>query len=198
VIDLTGQQFGKLLVVERAPSRTGSNYAWWTVRCACGKQYAVSGAALRAGQHSCGCVKAKHRKHGHTAIDPEHPDRDRHSPTYRSWQAMLDRCHNPKSAHWPQYGGSGITVCKRWRIGFVTFLADMGERPEGHTLDRFPDKGGNYKPSNCRWATPAEQAANRVTVAELRQKVEQLEQQVIRLKRRLNRKKRSDPKEAEP
>ena len=137
---------------------------------------------------SCGCVKAKHRKHGHTAIDPEHPDRNRHSPTYRSWCAMLSRCHNPKDPHWPGYGGRGISVCKRWRAGFVNFLADMGERPESHTLDRFPDNEGNYKPGNCRWATSAEQAANRVTTVELRRRIEQLAQQVIRLKSRLKKK----------
>ena len=184
VIDLTGQVFGKLTVIERASSRVGNLYAWWTVRCACGKQYDVCGASLRAGQRSCGCVNPKNRTHGHTARDPRFPDRDRHSPTYRSWLAMLRRCENENCLQWPMYGGNGIKVCKRWH-SFAALLEDMGERPPGHTLDRFPNKAGDYKPSNCRWATPAQQANNREKPAELRLKIHQLEQQVLRLKKRL-------------
>lgn len=184
VINLAGRRFGKLLVVERANRPKNSRYAWWTVQCDCGKRYAVSGAALRAGQRSCGCVKAKRVKHGHTAIDPLHPDRDRHSPTYRTWRAMIARCTNPRDPHWPKYGGSGITVCKRW-LTFANFLKDMGERPLGHTLDRYPNKRGGYKPSNCRWATPAQQAANRETTVELRAKAERLERTIKRLRLRI-------------
>lgn len=186
VLDLTGKPFGKLLVIERASSRKGSNYAWWTVRCKCGKRFDVSGASLRAGQRSCGCVNPRNRTHGHTAIDPRFPDRDRHSPTYRSWRAMISRCTNKRSAQWPKYGGKGIKVCKRWRNSFAAFLADKGERPLGCTLDRFPNKRGDYKPSNCRWATPSQQANNRETMEELRQKIVRLEHHVRRLKRRLN------------
>ncbi len=91
-------------------------------------------------------------RHGHT--------RDgKRSPTWLSWRSMHDRCSNPASDAWEWYGGRGITACARW-ASFEAFLADMGERPEGQTLDRIdPDRG--YEPDNCRWATWHEQAVNR-------------------------------------
>jgi hypothetical protein len=81
------------------------------------------------------------------------------TPTYLSWQNMRQRCNNPNVPRWANYGGRGITVCARWN-SFESFLADMGERPEGKTLDRV-DNDGNYEPGNCRWATSAEQMGNR-------------------------------------
>jgi hypothetical protein len=69
---------------------------------------------------------------------------------------MKDRCQNPNSNNWEAYGARGVTVCERWQ-SFENFLADMGERPEGKTLDRYPDRNGGYGPDNCRWATPLEQ-----------------------------------------
>lgn len=82
------------------------------------------------------------------------------TPTFRSWCAMLQRCLDPNAEKYPKYGGAGIKVCKRWR-SFEKFLEDMGERPAGTTLDRFPNRRGNYAPCNCRWATPKQQVANR-------------------------------------
>lgn len=78
---------------------------------------------------------------------------------YKAWTGMLQRCNNPNSVEYSRYGGSGITVCERWH-DFANFYADMGERPPGMTLDRI-DSAGNYCKSNCRWATVAEQLANR-------------------------------------
>lgn len=91
-------------------------------------------------------------EHGHTV-------NNRRSPTYSSWQAMIRRCENPKDIRYDRYGARGIGVCDRWHT-FENFLADMGERPPGRTLDRIDGNRG-YEPGNCRWATPAQQTANR-------------------------------------
>lgn len=91
--------------------------------------------------------------HGHTVGG-------RISPTYSSWRAMLARCCNPRSPGYPYYGEKGVAACRRWCDSFAAFLADLGERPPGTTLDRLdPTKG--YFPGNCRWATRTEQTRSR-------------------------------------
>jgi hypothetical protein len=84
------------------------------------------------------------------------------SDTYRSWHGMRQRCSDPKQENYKYYGGRGITVCDRWQ-SFENFLADMGERPEGTSIDRYPDNDGNYEPGNCRWATRSQQQHNKRT-----------------------------------
>jgi hypothetical protein len=80
--------------------------------------------------------------------------------TFKSWESMLQRCTNKNSPDYHRYGGKGVVVCRRWKNSFERFIDDMGERPEGTSLDRFPDKHGNYEPTNCRWATAGQQQRN--------------------------------------
>ena len=93
-------------------------------------------------------------KHGHNPSKTSKP-----SPTYISWRDMKQRCQNPNHKYYEYYGGRGIEVCERWQ-DFVNFFEDMGERPEGLTLDRI-NNNGNYEPGNCRWITRKEQVQNR-------------------------------------
>jgi hypothetical protein len=153
--DITNQRFGRLLAIGRAYSKPNRGIFWHCL-CDCGKTSTVRGASLRTGRViSCGCAKGRHKHSGNGA------DRER-SPTYRSWQSMIARCAQPSNPAFAHYKRRGITVCDRWR-NFENFLADMGERPSGTTLDRWPNNDGNYEPGNCRWATKQEQGNNRIT-----------------------------------
>lgn len=153
--DLTSQRFGRLTVYFFAGwDRHGS--ALFLCVCDCGNDITVRGRTLRIGdQVSCGCKK-REQKHGHALVNGR-PTRE-----YNSWTALRSRCSNPNDEHWPDYGGRGISVCERWQgeQGFVNFLADMGLRPAGMTIDR-KNVNGNYEPDNCRWATNSEQQKNK-------------------------------------
>jgi hypothetical protein len=92
--------------------------------------------------------------HGHSRANGGKP-----TPTYNSYRSMLARCYDPTHENYKNYGGRGIKVSGSWRNSFDTFLADMGERPEGRTLDRV-DVNGDYGTANCKWSTDEEQKTN--------------------------------------
>lgn len=154
-VDIEGRRFGKLVVVSYAGMFKTKGK--WHCQCDCGNTTTTVGADLRQGlSKSCGCGRKAgaiaagkaNRRHGLTA-----------TPTYWSWQSMLARCDNQSHKSFAGYGGRGITICAAWR-NFDSFLADMGERPIGMTLER-KDTNGNYEPDNCCWATHTAQARNR-------------------------------------
>jgi hypothetical protein len=136
-------------------------------RCGCGALFSARIEHLRSGNtKSCGCLRnavlkvASEHKKGTRKLEVS--PSNRRSPlygTYLSWVNMRQRCENPKVTQFKDYGGRGITVCPQW-ARFEVFLADMGVRPPGLTLDR-SNNDGNYEPGNCRWATRKEQSANR-------------------------------------
>lgn len=141
----------------QAPNLPGDRRSRWHCLCDCGNKAEVLGAHLRAKTRatvSCGCHnRSKNLTHGHSTRDHGQ------SSTYSTWAAMWRRCTNPKTARYDAYGGRGIRVCDRWR-SFANFLADMGVKPTGLTLER-DDSNVHYEPSNCRWATQIEQQRNR-------------------------------------
>lgn len=143
---LLGRRFGKLTVVERTGSNKRHN-ALWKCRCDCGNETLVSSPLLIKGRtKSCGCLTVA--THGESG-----------SRTYRIWNHMKQRCSNPNTKQWMDYGGRGIRVCERWEK-YENFLADMGIAPPRLTLER-GNANGNYEPENCRWATYAEQSRNK-------------------------------------
>lgn len=151
IIDLTGKKFGKLTVIKISSNREKNGSLRWICKCECGNVKEIRGSHLKSGlTTSCGC-KTKIFRDKNT----------KNIPLYATRATMIARCYNPHNQKYKRYGARGITVCEEWRKSFLSFYTwahENGYR-KGLTLDRI-NNDGNYEPSNCRWATPKQQANN--------------------------------------
>lgn len=148
-----GKTFGNLTITslrrreKMSPKRTN---IFWNCVCDCGNEVVRSHKVILCNpEASCGCVSTTINYHGHS-----------YSKTYKIWTGIVQRCTNEKDTNYHHYGGRGIGVCERWNSSFENFLEDMGECPEGHSIDRI-NVNGNYEKSNCRWATNEIQGFNK-------------------------------------
>ena len=160
-IDISGMRFGNLTAVSF--SHTENKHTFWTFVCDCGKSIvAMKSNAIRKDRKSisCGCNNKKRMKENNPLATHLKSGNDQYKKTYCSWKKMRDRCYVKTESSYKYYGGKGVSVCERWINSFQNFLDDMGERPEGKTLDRI-DPYGNYEKANCRWASNKEQANNK-------------------------------------
>jgi hypothetical protein len=143
-------KFGKLTAIkESGVTRGARTRVLWLCQCECGNQHLVTSGNLKAGAtKSCGCMRPK-----------TYYSKDKF---YMVWRGMINRCHNPNVRDYKNWGGRGIVVCDEWRYDFPVFRDWMirnGAR-KGLSVDRFPDKNGNYCPENCRLATSKQQTNN--------------------------------------
>lgn len=137
--NIAGQIFSEVTVLYYTGvhlSPQGKRTSMWFCQCSCGKKFIASGNNLkRENTKTCGCSRGSHKMSD--------------SPEWEAWSAIIQRCKNPRNPGFKNYGGRGISVCKRWEK-FENFIADMGIRPEGHSIDR-TNNNGDYEPSNCKW-----------------------------------------------
>lgn len=153
-LELNGRRFGRLVAIQFSHSAKRQRY--WQCECDCGGSVTVRAADLSRGNtQSCGCLQsertAEHNlKHGLSKL-----------PEYSVWSMMIQRCENPNVRNFHRYGGRGIKVCSRWKNSFEEFYSDMGPRPFPKAQIDRENNNGNYEPNNCRWATQAENLANR-------------------------------------
>jgi len=144
-----GKRYGRLIVIKEIRPHV------FMCECDCGGVVkTVQSQILNGHRKSCGCA----------AREASVPHGLRNTRTWNSWRALRQRCDLRSNIQYSDYGGRGITYCERWKL-FKNFVEDMGVAPDNHTIDRI-DVDGNYEPSNCRWSTPTEQAANKRGVSE--------------------------------
>ncbi len=163
-VDLTGNKYGMLTVVERAGTK--HMQPAWLCQCECGEFAVALGGNLKRGMHTtCG----KHDKTGDNS--PVFVHGYARTRTYNVWAAVKQRCCDTNAPVYQRYGAQGVVVCDRWNHSFEAFLEDMGERPEGVSIDRIDNSGGytcgkceqclsNSWTMNCRWATRSQQMRN--------------------------------------
>lgn len=162
LIDLTGQQFGRLTVIRIHDGRNTYNQILWFCECDCGNTINVLSYSLQNHRtKSCGCYRREvSSKNKGRSPTHGHKRRGQRTLTYSVWTNMKARCYNPSNISYRNYGGRGIAVCERWRKSFENFLNDMGEKPTVYyQIDRI-DNEGNYEPDNCRWVTRIQNGRN--------------------------------------
>lgn len=147
-----GSKFGNWLVMRKSDRKR-----YWLCHCTCGVNKKVCDTNLTMGK-SKGCRACNIKRMIENPHKLTHGHRRERTPTYISWRSMRARCLYEGATQYEYYGGRGITICERWDK-FQNFLADMGERPEGTTLDR-EDTNGNYEKSNCSWSSRSKQMRN--------------------------------------
>lgn len=151
-VDLIGERFGRLVVVERAENNSKGR-ARWLCQCDCGEQIIVLGYSLRCGStKSCRCLHDEGNNTKHKLC---------YTRLYNIWSCMKSRCINTKDTRYKDYGGRGITICDEWLHDFQAFYdwAMANGYSENLTIDR-KDNDKGYYPDNCRWATNKEQNTN--------------------------------------
>lgn len=152
-VDESGKKYNQLLVLSYSHYDKKGEVSYWNCLCDCGIECKVRGSNLRSGRaKSCGCLSKQalelRTKHGMSD-----------SREYSIWASMVQRCINPKTTHFDYYGGIGVRVSEDWKSSFEKFFEDMGECPEGCSLDRI-DHLGDYCKENCRWADKSMQQYN--------------------------------------